>query len=69
MRDPTRIDAMLDALRTVWTEQPDLRLGQLIVIATRPTMPCLELFNVEDQSLLEGLQSYRSATVKSATGG
>jgi len=68
MRDPSRIEAVLDALRTVWTEQPDLRLGQLIVIATRPTMPCPELFSVEDQRLLEGLMSYRAATVNPETG-
>ena len=30
MRDPQRIDPVIDALRAAWKRQPDMRLGQLI---------------------------------------
>ena len=58
MRDPKRIDDVLDALRAAWQLDPDLRLGQLIVNAVRPSAPCPEVFNIEDQQLVEGLLRY-----------
>ena len=61
MRDPARIDDVLAALRTAWVESPDLRLGQLIVNAVRPTNPCPEVFHAEDDMVLRGLISYRDA--------
>ncbi len=51
MRDPSRIDEMLAALRDIWEESPDLRLGQLIVNAIRPADPCPEIFYIEDDGL------------------
>lgn len=62
MRDPARIDGVLDAIRRAWQLEPDLRLGQLIVIATRPRQPCLEVFNIEDDALLKGLEKYIERT-------
>ena len=59
MRDPERIDEMLSALRAAWLESPDLRLGQLVMIATKPSEPCPEVFYVEDDALLRGLDRYR----------
>jgi len=59
MRDPARIDDVLAALRAAWVESPDLRLGQLVVNAVRPTQPCPEVFYAEDDALLRGLISYR----------
>ena len=58
MRDPARIERILATLRRVWELEPDLRLGQLVVIATRPQMPCPEVFRVEDDVLLNGLLEY-----------
>ena len=58
MRDPKRIERILATLRRVWEQDPDLRLGQLVVIATRPQQPCPEVFHVEDDVLLEGLLDY-----------
>ena len=52
MRDPVRIDDALATLRAVWSESPDLRLGQLLVNAVRPAEPCPEIFYVEDDVLL-----------------
>jgi hypothetical protein len=59
MRDPARIDDVLAALRAAWAESPDLRLGQLIVNAVRPTNPCPEVFYTEDDALVRGLNSVR----------
>lgn len=59
MRDPARIDVVLAALRAAWVESPDLRLGQLIVNAVRPSNPSPEVFHAEDDAILRGLTSYR----------
>lgn len=59
MRDPARIDDVLAAVRAAWAESPDLRLGQLIVNAVRPTNPCPEVFYTEDDALVQGLKSFR----------
>ena len=58
MRDPERIDRTLTALKRVWEEHPDLRLGQLVVVAIKPDEPCSEVFYVEDDVLLESLLDY-----------
>src|SRR5687768_5786193 len=58
MRDPARIDRILAAVRKVWVEYPDLRLGQLIVNAIRPSRPCPQVFYPEDSVLESGLKGY-----------
>ncbi len=69
MRDPARIDVLLETLRTVWGKNPDLRLGQLVVIATRPETPNVEVFNIEDDKLLLGLQRYAANATRSSSEG
>ena len=59
MRDPQRIEQILDVLREVWESQPDLRLGQIVVNAIRPSESCPQIFSAEDDLLLEGLHEYR----------
>ncbi len=56
MRDPARIDPLLELVRQVWVRSPDLRLGQLIVNAVRPGQPCPEVFAVEDTVLARRLE-------------
>lgn len=59
MRDPARIDEVLEVLRQVWTLQPDLRLGQLVYNAARIRDPGLrDVFSIEDDSLRDGLLRY-----------
>lgn len=59
MRDPERIDEMLDLIREVWQSNPDLRFGQLIVNAARMREPATEnIFYIEDGSLAKGLIRY-----------
>jgi uncharacterized protein YihD (DUF1040 family) len=60
MRDAQRIDEVLNELRAIWVRQPDLRLGQLVVIAISPQEPQPEIFYAEDEVLLEGLRRYRT---------
>ena len=55
MRDPERIDEILGLVRQVWLQDPDLRLGQIIVNAVRPRNACPEIFAVEDTTLSRGL--------------
>lgn len=59
MRDTSRMDEVLTALRNAWAESPELRLGQLIVNAIRPSDPCPEIFYIEDDGLLKRLNGYR----------
>jgi hypothetical protein len=56
-RNPERIDPVLAALRKVWVEFPDMRLGQLVVNAVRPSEPFPEVFYVEDTVLVRRLEA------------
>lgn len=59
MRDPDRIDDMLDLIREVWQGNPELRLGQLIVNAARMHKSTSDnIFYIEDGSLAKGLRHY-----------
>ena len=51
MRDPNRIDKIIEELRKLWAAQPDLRLGQLLIYVTVDG-----LFYVEDDELLKNLR-------------
>lgn len=57
MRNPDRIDPILTCLRSAWMANPDLRLGQLIVILANPSQPCPEVFYLEDDVLLDRLKA------------
>lgn len=51
MRDPARIDRILDLVRELWMASPDQRFGQLLLNAMRKTGELPEsgqLWNVED---------------------
>ena len=55
MRDPNRIDLVLDAIREVWVKHPDMWLGQLIGNAVQPRRPNAETFATEDIQLVKKL--------------
>ena len=57
MRDKKRIPKILNHLEEIWNENPDLRLGQIIMIATRPKSTCPEVFYIEDDEILKGINS------------
>lgn len=54
MRDPQRIDNILERLKTVWKDNPDLRLGQLLLDAVNAN----RLFYIEDETLIQALENY-----------
>lgn len=47
MRDPKRIESVLNQLREVWEKVPDWRLGQIIVNAAEGR----DVFSIEDTDL------------------
>ena len=55
MRDPARIDEILDRLKVIWKTYPDLRLTQLIMNVGNPGYPS-ELYNREDEALILDLE-------------
>lgn len=55
MRDPARIPDMIELINSIWQENPDLRLGQLIYIAHARSNSRADVFNIEDSSLKQGL--------------
>jgi hypothetical protein len=57
MRDPSRIDEMLDVLGQVWKAHPDLRLGQLVNTAGFLRAGAgLPTWVIEDGPMLAGLR-------------
>ena len=58
MRDPARIDQILELIRQVWIRNPDYRLTQLIINAVQPRDPCSELYQVEDTVLARKLKKF-----------
>ena len=56
MRDPKRIDRMLELLSEAWHANPDLRLGQLLVAAIKPDRPAPSVFHAEDDRIESGLK-------------
>jgi hypothetical protein len=53
VRDESRIDLMLEELRTLWKMYPDMRLGQLIYVLVPHNM---DIFNFEDDRMLEEIR-------------
>lgn len=54
MRNPQRIDNILERLKTVWKDNPDLRLGQLLLAVVNAD----RLFYIEDEILVQTLENY-----------
>lgn len=51
MRDPNRIDRMIEILRKYWKNNPDLRLGQIIFNANYHVNHNSDCFYIEDDKL------------------
>jgi uncharacterized protein YihD (DUF1040 family) len=56
MRDPDRIRPILHLVEQIWEQNPDLRLGQLLINAIRPSEAVPEVFYAEDDELVQGLR-------------
>ena len=52
MRDPDRIDKILEEVKRVWEKFPDLRLGQLLL-----NIPISgDIYYIEDEQLIRELK-------------
>lgn len=60
MRNPERIPIIINELEQIWKSNPDYRLGQLISVFTKPKEPCHEMFNIEDDKILDGLMHFKN---------
>ena len=58
MRDVDRIEKILHVLETIWRDNPDLRLGQIITNAVPPD--AFDLYYIDDQTVLQGLEYFKS---------
>lgn len=59
MRDPARIEEMLNLVRKIWEHEPDLRLGQIVDNAASFAEQTIhDLFLIEDDILKKGLVRY-----------
>ena len=56
MRDPNRIEPMLQLIRDIWYKAPDLRLTQLIMNALNMN---LDPYYIEDDELKKALEKYK----------
>lgn len=56
MRDPDRIDRILDKIRDVWHKYPELRLGQLMYVVYRG--PRDFLIHEEDDNLERAIDEF-----------
>ena len=50
------IETITKLLRAAWLAHPDLRLGQLIVVAIRPTEPVPQVFYATDRAVKSKLR-------------
>ena len=57
MRDPARIERMLDLLHQYWLRYPDQRLSQIVVNLIRPGEPCPRVFYAEDDRVEAALRA------------
>lgn len=64
MRDPARIDSIIEALREAWKQAPDERLGQLLdnfcvgeFDIPRDKWYCSNLRNREDDKWLQAIKA------------
>jgi uncharacterized protein YihD (DUF1040 family) len=55
MRDPARIDRILELLREAWHAHPDWRLAQLVVNVIKPAVQSPQVFYQEDEVIENGL--------------
>ena len=62
MRNPQRIDEVINALRDIWKSEPDLRFGQLMSNVLGEISQKNNLYDIffpEDKDWLKWLQEYK----------
>ena len=61
MRDVNRIEPMLEELKCVWEQYPDLRLGQLICDIVPEDKP----YYIEDNLMIKQIRLWKQTNVNS----
>lgn len=64
MRDPKRIDPIIDRIRNFWKAYPELRLGQILTNAIGGKFDDSKLFYIEDDVLEKVLIAYEKKVTK-----
>ncbi len=67
MRDPARVDRVIELLRRAWRSNPDLRLGQLVCHVASQASPTSEIFHVEDDPIEIAMRAFASLGDDSAS--
>ena len=69
MRDPSRINRILEKLRAAWLSSPDLRLGQLVMtaVAMAEKRQVDDIFYIEDEQTEKGLDTMLKKSKESRT--
>ena len=69
MRDPSRINRILEKLRAAWLSSPDLRLGQLVMtaVAVAEKRQVDDIFYIEDDQTEKGLDTMLKQSKESRT--
>lgn len=69
MRDPARIDPLIEVLRRIWKANPNLRMCQIIynimsIVVPEPDgdVKMTSLFYLEDDKMLKALLEYEELT-------
>lgn len=58
MRDPKRIDKVMEAIRSLWIKNPDLRFFQLVeILSSKLNGKAVNLFFMEDEEILRRLNA------------
>jgi streptomycin 6-kinase len=58
MRDPNRINRIIELLREAWHLQPDFRLTQLVMVASGKSDDLGAVWHVEDDSMEKRLRGF-----------
>lgn len=67
MRDPNRIDDILELLREVWVKVPDWRLTQLVINASATEHDCGPVFFMDDDEFEQHLRRLSEGLDKTTT--
>jgi uncharacterized protein YihD (DUF1040 family) len=56
LRDPARIEVLLELLRQYWKQNPDLRIGQIITNLSSSKRMSIDPYYIEDDMIINSLK-------------
>jgi hypothetical protein len=56
LRDPSRIEVLLELLRQYWKQNPDLRIGQIITNLSSSKRMSIDPYYIEDDMIINSLK-------------